>query len=49
MIFTHSVNYNFKKALLKIHYFCPAFDDSVVLIAQKQNDEDYLLHFDKHS
>jgi hypothetical protein len=49
MIFTHTNNYKFPKPILKIHYFSPAFDDSVVLIAQRDVGEDYLLHYDKHS
>lgn len=49
MIFTHSNIYKFAKPILKVHYFSPAFDDSVVVIGQRGAGEDYLLHFDKNS
>jgi hypothetical protein len=49
MIFEHNIEYKFPENLLRVSFFVPAFDDSVVLLAQTAVGEDSLFHFSSKS
>ena len=47
MICEESNTYTFKNNITKVHYFCPAFDNSVVIIALHSVGKDVLQHYNK--
>ena len=48
MIFEHINSYKLSEKVIKIQFFCPAYDDSLVLLALQGPGQDALLHYDKN-
>jgi len=49
MIADSITKYRFKDPIVQIHQFCPAFDNSLVVLALKNPGEDHLYHYDKEA
>ena len=46
MIIDSTTQYKFKDTIPQVHQFCPALDNSLVLLALKKPGEDHLYHYD---
>jgi hypothetical protein len=49
MIKQNTLCYLFETPLTMVSHFCPAADDSVLLIIQVEDGSDSIIHVDKHS
>lgn len=47
MIFNHPIHYKFNMPIEKVHYFSPAFDDTIVIVGHRRLGQDFLGHFNK--